>query len=225
VDSPEKNLVTVEDPVEYELAGINQVSINEEIGLTFAGCLRSILRQDPDVIMVGEIRDFETIDTAIKSALTGHLVLSTLHTNTAAGSVVRMVNMGVEPFLIAASVELIAAQRLLRKLCPECRDGFKPSKDLVEKYGMLDENGKPVEKIYRPKGCKWCSNTGYQGRVGIIECLRMTPVIKDLLFKKAEDFHIEKAARDEGMVTLRENGIENVMEGVTSLEEVLRVTI
>jgi type IV pilus assembly protein PilB len=225
VDSPEKNLVTVEDPVEYELTGINQVSINEEIGLTFAGCLRSILRQDPDVIMVGEIRDFETVDTAIKSALTGHLVLSTLHTNTAAGSVVRMVNMGVEPFLIAASVELIGAQRLLRKLCPECKEEFKPSKELIEKYGLRDENGKPAERIYRPKGCKWCSNTGYQGRVGIIECLKITPAIKDLLFKKAEDFQIEKAARDEGMVTLRENGVENVVEGVTSLEEVLRATI
>jgi type IV pilus assembly protein PilB len=225
VDSPESNLVTVEDPVEYELHGINQVSVNEDIGLTFAGCLRSILRQDPDVIMVGEIRDFETVDTAIKSALTGHLVLSTVHTNTAAGSIVRLVNMGVEPFLIASSVILIAAQRLLRRLCPECKEAYKPSKEIIEEYGLVDEKGKAVQAIYRPKGCKWCSNTGYQGRVGIIECLKITPAIKKLLFKKSEDFEIQKVAEEEGMVTLRRNGVENVIEGVTSLEEVLRITV
>ncbi|MFC1548939.1 GspE/PulE family protein [Candidatus Omnitrophota bacterium] len=225
VDSPESNLVTVEDPVEYELLGINQVTINEEIGLTFPGCLRSILRQDPDVIMVGEIRDFETVDTAIKAALTGHLVLSTLHTNTAAGSIVRLVNMGVEPFLIASSVIMIAAQRLLRRLCTECKEAFTPSPELIEKYELYDEKGKPVKAIFKPKGCKRCGNTGYTGRVGIIECLEVTTAIKELLFKKAEDYEIEKVAKEEGMISLRTNGIENVVEGVTSLEEVLRVTV
>jgi type IV pilus assembly protein PilB len=224
VDSPGKNLVTVEDPVEYQLKGINQVSINEAIGLTFAGCLRSILRQDPDVIMVGEIRDYETVDIAIKAALTGHLVLSTLHTNTASGSVVRLVNMGVEPFLIAASTELIAAQRLIRKLCEDCKEGYIPQKEVAEKYGLFDKSGKPA-RLYKPKGCKRCVNTGYSGRLGIIECIMMTNTIKELLFRHASDAEIKKAARREGMTTLRENGIINVLEGTTSLEEVLRTTV
>lgn len=224
VDDPSKNIVTVEDPVEYQLKGINQVSVNEEIGLTFAGCLRSILRQDPDVIMVGEIRDFGTLDIAIKSALTGHLVLSTLHTNTACGSIVRMVNMGVEPFLIAASIELIAAQRLLRRLCPDCKKAYTPSQETAEKYGLFDKSGK-IARIYKPGGCKKCLDSGYHGRVGIIECIEMTPRIKDLIFKQAQEAELEKAARVEGMVTLRENGMENVLEGATSLEEVLRATV
>jgi len=224
IDDPTKNIITVEDPVEYEMKGLNQVAVNEEIGLTFAGTLRSILRQDPDVIMVGEIRDFDTLDVAIKSALTGHLVLSTLHTNTAAGSVIRMTNMGVDPFLIAASVELVAAQRLLRKLCPECRESYMPSKDIAEKFKLFDKD-KKIRKIYRPKGCKRCANSGYQGRIGIIECMKMSPGVKGLIFDRAQEFEIEKIARKEGMITLRENGIENVLEGKTSLEEVLRVTI
>lgn len=224
VDDPGKNLVTVEDPVEYELKGINQVTINDEIGLTFAGCLRSILRQDPDVIMVGEIRDYETIDTAIKSALTGHLVLSTLHTNTSSGAIVRMINMGVEPFLITSSIELIAAQRLLRKLCLDCREVYKPSKELAKQYKLFDKNGK-IPDIYRPVGCKRCMDSGYKGRVGIIECMELTVPVKDLIFKQAQEFEIERIARKEGMTTLRENGIENVIEGTTSLEEVLRTTV
>ncbi|MDD5634466.1 MAG: ATPase, T2SS/T4P/T4SS family [Candidatus Omnitrophica bacterium] len=223
VDEPGINIVTVEDPVEYELLGINQVAINHEVGLTFSSCLRSILRQDPDVIMVGEIRDYETLDIAIKSALTGHLVLSTLHTNSASGSIVRMINMGVEPFLISASVELIAAQRLLRKLCNECKEPYVPSKEVAEKYKIFDKNG-DIPKIYRPKGCPRCMNSGYKGRVGIIECMQLTSAIKDLIFKRAQEFEIERAARKEGMTTLRENGIENVIEGITSLEDVLRIT-
>ena len=226
VDSPEKNLVTVEDPVEYELKGINQVSINEDIGLTFSGCLRSILRQDPDVVMVGEIRDFETVDIAIKAALTGHLVLSTLHTNTASGSIVRLMNMGVEPFLIAASAELIAAQRLIRKLCDDCKETYMPQEEVARKYNLFDKSGK-ISKICKPKveGCARCDNTGYRGRIGIIECIRMTTTVKDLLFKNAQDAEIKKVARQEGMTTLRENGIENVLDGLTSLEEILRTTI
>ncbi|MGB2600155.1 MAG: ATPase, T2SS/T4P/T4SS family [Candidatus Omnitrophota bacterium] len=224
VDSPGKNLVTVEDPVEYELKGINQVTINDDIGLTFAGCLRSILRQDPDVVMVGEIRDFDTVDIAIKAALTGHLVLSTLHTNTASGSVIRLVNMGVEPFLMAASMELIAAQRLIRKLCDDCKEAYTPQEEVAKKYNLFDKSGK-IPKIYRPKGCERCMNTGYRFRIGIIECIRMTTAVKDLLFRNAQEGEVKKVARQEGMTTLRENGIENVLKGVTSLEEVLRTTI
>jgi len=224
VDDPGKNLITVEDPVEYELKGINQVQVNEELGLTFAACLRSILRQDPDIIMVGEIRDYETLDVAIKSALTGHLVLSTLHTNTASESVIRMVNMGIEPFLISSSVELIVAQRLLRCLCPDCKEAYTPEKKTAEEYGLYASDG-GIARIFRARGCKRCGNTGYIGRIGIIECLKMTPEVKDLIFKNAQAFEIEMAARKEGMKTLRENGIENVIEGNASLEDVLRITV
>lgn len=224
VDAPGKNMVTVEDPVEYEFWGVNQVSINEEIGLTFAACLRSILRQDPDVIMVGEIRDHETLDIAIKSALTGHLVLSTLHTNTAAGAIVRMVNMGIEHFLITSSVEMIAAQRLIRKLCPDCRKPYVPALEIAQKYGLLDEKGNPVQ-IYSPVGCKRCLNSGYRGRIAIMECLVLTPKVKDIIFSEGQEYEIEAVAREEGMTTLRENGIENVLDGLTSIEEVLRVTV
>ncbi len=223
VDRPGKNLVTVEDPVEFELEGINQVSMRSEIGLTFAACLRSILRQDPDVVMIGEIRDYETVDIAIKAALTGHLVLSTLHTNTSSGSVVRLVNMGVEPFLIASSVVLIVAQRLVRKLCPECKEKYIPSKEVAEKYNLFDNNGK-IQAVYKPGGCKRCMNSGYHGRLAIVECMRITSAIKDLLFKRAGEGEIEKKAIEEGMMTLRTNGIENVLEGITSLEEVIRLT-
>jgi len=224
IDSPELNLVTVEDPVEYELKGVNQVSVKEDMGLTFAACLRSILRQDPDIILVGEIRDLETVDTAIKSALTGHLVLSTLHTNTASGSIVRLVNMGVEPFLISSSVELVAAQALLRRLCPDCKEAYTPAKEIADRYKLFDESG-GIAKIYKPKGCKNCGDTGYQGREGIIECLELTPTIKELIFRRAEELEIERTAKKEGMSTLRQNGIAKVLKGITSLEEVLRVTM
>ncbi|MBU1083729.1 MAG: GspE/PulE family protein, partial [Candidatus Omnitrophica bacterium] len=223
VDDPKKNIITVEDPVEYEMKGLNQVAVNEEVGLTFASTLRSILRQDPDIIMVGEIRDYDTLDVAIKSALTGHLVLSTLHTNTAAGSIIRMTNMGIDPFLIAASVELVAAQRLIRQLCSDCKEAYEPTDDIAGKFRLFGKDGKKV-RICRPKGCKRCSNTGYLGRIGIIECMKLSPEIKKLIFEKAQEAEIESVARKEGMVTLRENGIENVLEGKTSLEEVLRVT-
>ncbi|MBF0252268.1 MAG: Flp pilus assembly complex ATPase component TadA [Candidatus Omnitrophica bacterium] len=223
VDSPGKNLVTVEEPVEYELAGINQVNVLTEIGLTFAGALRSILRQDPDVILIGEIRDFETVDIAIKAALTGHLVFSTIHTNTSSGCIVRLINMGVEPFLIASSVVLIIAQRLTRKLCPDCKEAYTPTSELAKRYNLYDQDGN-IPVIYRPKGCQRCFNSGYRGRSAIIECLKVTPAIKELLFSKAGEIEIEKKGREEGMVTLRQNGIEKVLQGITSLEELLRVT-
>jgi len=224
IDSPQKNIVTVEDPVEYQMKGISQVNIRTEVGLTFSSSLRSILRQDPDVIMIGEIRDFETLDIAVKAALTGHLVLSSLHTTTAAGSVIRMMNMGVEPFLICSSVLAIVAQRLLRKLCPLCIETYSVSKDLAKKVGL----GKFVQsgevKLSRPKGCKQCFNIGYASRVGITEILSLTPRIKDCIMKKGGEYKIKQAGRQEGMVTMREDGLAKAMEGLTSLEEVLRVT-
>jgi len=222
VDSPEDNIVTVEDPVEYQLEGINQVSVRPEIGLTFAGCLRSILRQDPDTIMVGEIRDFETVDIAIKSALTGHLVLSTLHTTTAAGTIIRLVNMGVEPFLITSSVICLINQRLVRKVCDSCKESYELSPDVAASVGI--PSTKKGAAVFRGKGCKRCFGIGYSGRLVIGEALVLTPKVKDLIIQRAQEYEVKAAARKEGMKTLRENGIRKVLEGKTSLEEVLRVT-
>ncbi len=222
IDTPEKNLVTVEDPIEYDLRGINQVAIRPNIGLTFASCLRSILRQDPDIIMVGEIRDYETVDIAIKSALTGHLVLSTLHTTTASGSIVRLINMGVEPFLISSSVVLVAAQRLVRKVCGNCKESYKLSGSLVKKL-KLEDLKQPVV-MYRGAGCEKCRKTGYKGRVGLIECLKLTPAIRELISSKAQEGRVREEARKEGMKTLRENGLAKALAGITSLEEIVRVT-
>ncbi|MDP2910947.1 MAG: ATPase, T2SS/T4P/T4SS family [Candidatus Omnitrophota bacterium] len=224
VHTSEKNLVTVEDPVEYQIEGINQVTARPDVGLTFASALRSILRQDPDVIMIGEIRDFQTVDIAIKSALTGHLVLSTLHTTTAPGSVVRLVNMGCEPFLISASLVSIIAQRLIRKLCPKCREKYTPLEALCVRLGIDAKKAKNVS-FYRAKGCNACLNTGYSGRVGICEVLVMTPAIRSLVLKRARENEVKQVARNEGMMTLREDGISKVLAGQTSLEEILRVTV
>jgi len=225
VDSPGENLVTVEDPVEYELAGINQVTIKPDIGLTFASSLRSILRQDPDVIMVGEIRDFETVDIAIKSALTGHLVLSTLHTNNACGAIVRLINMDVEPFLITSSLILVGAQRLLRKLCTRCRKQVAFDEAMFEKFGVpLKDSDKKSATLFKPVGCKFCRNTGYSGRTGIIETLTLSEKIQHLIMKSATEREIFEAAREEGMGTLREKGVEKVLKGETSIEEIVRVT-
>ncbi len=223
VDTPEYNIVTVEDPVEYQLEGINQVSIRPEIGLTFAGCLRSILRQDPDIIMVGEIRDFETVDIAIKSALTGHLVLSTLHTTTAAGSVVRLVNMGVEPFLITSSVICIINQRLVRRVCDACKESYPITEAMIKNLD-LKPAGKGPLVAYRGKGCKKCFNIGYSGRIVIAEVMTFTNPVKELVLSKAQEFELKAAARRGGMHTLRENGLKKVFEGKTTIEEVLRVT-
>jgi type IV pilus assembly protein PilB len=224
VHNPEKNLITVEDPVEYQLQGVNQVTVRSEVGLTFASSLRSILRQDPDVIMIGEIRDFETVDIAIKSALTGHLVLSTLHTTTACGSVVRLVNMGVEPFLISASLISIVAQRLVRRLCPKCKERYEPGEALISRLGIDIKIVKEIS-FYRPKGCEHCLNTGYSERIGICEILTMSPLMRELILKRARESEIKEAARKEGMKTLREDGLARVLDGVTSLEEILRATI
>ena len=223
IDTPEKNIITVEDPVEYDLPGINQVTVQPHIGLTFASTLRSILRQDPDVIMVGEIRDVETVDIAIKAALTGHMVLSTLHTTTASGSIVRMMDMGVEPFLISSAIIMVAAQRLVRAICPRCRQKYSADESLIMLLGA-ESFLKPPVTLYKGKGCKWCDGTGYKGRVGIIETLRMTPSIKELIAGNSQEALINEQARAEGMKTLRESGLIKAMAGITTLEEVVRVT-
>lgn len=221
VDSPQKNIVTVEDPVEFQLEGINQVSVKPDIGLTFASALRSILRQDPNIIMIGEIRDFDTVDIAIKSALTGHLVLSTLHTTTSSGAIVRLINMGVESYLITASLVCVVAQRLVRRLCPKCKERYELSESSVEKLAV--PYAAPAI-FFRPKGCKYCSNTGYFGRLGIVEVLLLSPSIKELILSQAQEHQIKQAACKEGMKTLRENALSLAQEGLISLEEVLRVT-
>lgn len=222
IDQPTKNLVTVEDPVEYQLEGVNQVAINPEIGLTFAGCLRSILRQDPDVIMVGEIRDGETADIAIKAALTGHLVLSTLHTNDAIGAVARLMNMGVEPFLISASVILVGAQRLLRQVCTTCKEKVPLPKHLA---GLFHLEGEKEILVTRGKGCKACRKTGYFGRLGILETLRLDATVRSLITKGAKEQEIRAYARGAGMQMLRELAVRKMLDGVTTPDEALRVTV
>jgi len=221
IDSPQKNIVTVEDPVEYQLEGINQVTVNPQIGLTFASALRAILRQDPNIIMVGEIRDLETVDIAIKSALTGHLVLSTVHTTTASGAVARLLNMGTEPYLICACLICVVAQRLIRKLCDNCKEKYTLTAQLAKE---LKINLSQEETLYRPKGCKLCFNTGYLGRTGIAEVLTLTPSIKELILNRSQEHIIKKKACSEGMITLRQNALNLARQGITSIDEVLKNT-
>lgn len=220
VDSPEKNVTTAEDPVEFQLEGINQVNVHPEIGLTFAGALRSFLRQDPDIIMVGEIRDIETLDISIKAALTGHLVLSTLHTTEAVGAITRMVNMGIEPFLITSSCLLVCAQRLIRCICPGCKKSYSITEEIRVKFKIPNE----YKELYRGTGCVLCNNTGYKGRVGLIEVLVLTPAIRDLIMQKASEAILKRKACEEGMATMRKNGILKALKGITTLEEVTRLT-
>ncbi len=222
IDSPDKNIVTIEDPIEFDLKGINQVNAKPDIGLTFSAALRSILRQDPDVIMVGEIRDFDTLDIAVKAALTGHLVLSTIHTNTAPGAITRMINMGLEPFLISSSVAMIAAQRLVRKICDKCKDPYEIDSDTRRAVGIIDEN---LTTFYKGTGCKFCFGTGYKGRIGIIEVLALDANIKRLIMNNSTEAQIKEQARSSGMITLREDGISKAKEGLTTLEEIIRVTV
>jgi type IV pilus assembly protein PilB len=223
VDSPEKNIVTVEDPVEYQLEGINQVTARPEIGLSFAAALRSILRQDPNIIMIGEIRDFETVDIAIKSALTGHLVLSTLHTTTAPGAIVRLLNMGVEPYMINSSMVCVMAQRLVRSICSYCKEKQVLKRELIESL-KLDLSKVKTLEFYRGKGCPHCFNMGYSGRIGIAEVLLLSTAVRELILNRAQERSIKDQARKEGMRTLREEGLSLALKGLTSLEEVLRVT-
>ncbi len=224
IDSPGKNMVTVEDPVEYQMKGLNQVNIRFEVGLTFTSTLRSILRQDPDVIMIGEVRDTETLDIAVKAALTGHLVLSSLHTTTAAGSVVRMVNMGIEPFLICSSVNCIVAQRLLRRVCPACKEEVRIAQVLYDKLEVgATIPGKDLT-FFRGKGCSRCLGSGYSGRVGINEVLPLSGAVKKLILGRSGEIAIKVQARREGMITMREDALIKAANGLTSLEEVVRVT-
>jgi len=219
-----ENIMTAEDPVEYNFMGINQVQMHEDIGLTFASSLRSFLRQDPDIIMVGEIRDFETAQIAIQAALTGHLVLSTVHTNDAPGTISRLIDMGIEPFLITSSVILILAQRLIRKICSECREQIKVHPQLLIDLGVSPDEAKNFS-VYKGKGCAICSGTGYKGRVGLYEVMTMKEEVKELVLSRSSTSEIKKEAIRMGMKTLRQSGIHKVKEGLTTIEEVLRATM
>ena len=221
INKPDINIITVEDPVEYQLKGVRQSQINVKAGLTFATVLRSILRQDPDVIMVGEVRDLETAEIAVQAALTGHLVFSTLHTNDAPSSLTRLVDMGVEPFLISSSVIGIIAQRLVRKICPHCKEAYIPSAEALKELAIAVN---PGMKFYRGKGCKNCKNSGYKGRIGIFEMLIPNDKIRDMILAKVSSNQIKKVASESGMKTLREDGLAKVLAGVTTVDEVIRVT-
>jgi type IV pilus assembly protein PilB len=218
INSEDRNIITIEDPIEYTLHGTTQVQVKPEIGLTFAKGLRSFLRQDPDVMMVGEIRDRETVEVAIHAALTGHLIFSTLHTNDAAGALVRMMEMGIEPFLISSTVLLCMAQRLVRLVCPKCKEEYTPPKETLESLGLGEE-----KVFYRGRGCKYCNGIGYKGRIGVFELLPVNEEIQNLVVKKAPSPVIKEAACKAGMVTLQEAAMKKVLEGVTSLEEAFRV--
>ncbi len=224
LNKPETNIMTAEDPVEFNLPGINQVNVRDEIGLTFAAALRSFLRQDPNIILVGEIRDFETAEIAIKAALTGHLVLSTLHTNDAPSTISRLMNMGIEPFLVATSVNLICAQRLVRRVCKNCKEEVKVPKKTLLDIGFREDELKGL-KIYKGKGCDVCNGTGYKGRVGLYEVMEVTETIKDLILSGATAIDLREQAIKEGMITLRRSGLIKIREGITSIEEVLRETV
>jgi type IV pilus assembly protein PilB len=223
LNKPDTNIMTAEDPVEYNFMGINQVQVKEEIGLTFASALRSFLRQDPDIIMVGEIRDFETAEIGVKAALTGHLVLSTLHTNDAPGTVSRLLNMGIEPFLVSSSVILILAQRLARKICTQCREEENVPESALLKIGFSEEESKTV-KCSKGKGCPTCNGSGYKGRIALYEVMLIKDELKELILEGASSAELKKSAIRLGMKTLRMSGLTKVAEGTTSMEEVMRVT-
>jgi len=223
INAPDKKIITIEDPVEYELKGINQVQVNTKAGLNFASGLRSIVRQDPDIILIGEIRDRETADIAIQSALTGHLVFSTLHTNDAAGAVTRLIEIGIEDYLLSSSLIGIMAQRLVRVLCPACKEAYVPEASLIQKLQLpfMPTDSAP---IYRPRGCKTCSNSGYQGRIAIFELLLVSDDIRSLILENSSSTAIRDAAIANGMTLLRIDGWQKVQAGITSIAEVLRVT-
>jgi general secretion pathway protein E len=223
INSPEINIITVEDPVEYQMDGIAQIQVNPKIDLTFAKGLRSIVRQDPDVILVGEIRDLETAEIAIQSALTGHLVFSTLHTNDSASAVTRLVDMGIERFLVTSSVIAILAQRLVRVICNECKEAYTPSNESLQSIGISPErlDGK---KIFRGRGCPACLQTGYKGRNGIFEFMILDDAIKNIILKTSDANAIKRTAVEQGMTTIRQDGAQKVLDGITTIEEVFRVT-
>ncbi len=223
VNSPDKNIITVEDPIEYLIAGIGQIQVRPKIGLTFAAGLRSILRQDPDIILVGEIRDLETAEMAVQASLTGHLVFATLHTNDSAGAVTRLMNMGIEPFLVTSSTIAIQAQRLVRRICPHCKEPFTPDPAGLQDLGIAPDNPR-ARQLFHGAGCDKCAQRGYYGRTGIFELLVMTPRIQEMVLQGADSNAVKREARREGMRTLREDGAERMLRGETTLEEILRVT-
>ena len=224
LNTVDTNIMTAEDPVEFNLPGINQVQMKEQIGLNFAAALRSFLRQDPNIILVGEIRDFETAEIAIKAALTGHLVLSTLHTNDAPSTISRLMNMGIEPFLVATSVNLIQAQRLIRRICKDCKHEHQTPVEALVEVGLKAEEAKAL-KTYKGKGCATCNNTGYKGRIGLYEVMEITDEIRELILIGASSLELRKKAIDDGMITLRESGLHKIRAGLTTLEEVVRETV
>ena len=222
LNQPTRNLITIEDPVEYQVEGITQVQVNAEVGLTFSSGLRALLRQSPDVVMIGEIRDFETADIAMKASLTGQLVLSTLHTNDAPSAVTRLIDMGVEPFLVASSVTLIQAQRLVRKLCQKCRAPYHPDEKLLKELSLT---AKPGITFYRAVGCRLCNGTGYKGRMGVVEVFQVDERVRELIVSRAQSWEIKKHAMEAlKMLTLRQDGLRKVELGLTTLEEVIAVT-
>jgi general secretion pathway protein E len=223
INIPDVNIITIEDPIEYQLQGINQIQVNPKIDLTFAKGLRSIVRQDPDVILVGEIRDHETAEIAVQSALTGHLVFSTLHTNDSASAITRLVDIGVEPFLISSSVLAVVAQRLIRVLCTDCKEAYTPDEAALESLGITRDQLKDTV-IYRAKGCENCFHTGYKGRMGIFEMMVLDSGLKSLILKTFDSNQIKNEALNRNMVTLRQDGINKVLSGISTIEEVLRVT-
>jgi len=220
----EKNIITIEDPVEYQLDGITQVQVNNKAGLTFAGGLRSMMRADPDIIMVGEIRDRETAQIAIEAALTGHLVLSTLHTNDAPSTVNRLMNMGIEPFLVASSLNLVCAQRLVRRICKSCVEPNPTPAAALVQAGFPEADAKKVVPN-KGKGCEKCNNTGFKGRVGLYEVMEVTEELRELILVGASSLELRRKAVEEGMLTLRMSGLRKVQEGVTTIDEVVRETV
>jgi type II secretory ATPase GspE/PulE/Tfp pilus assembly ATPase PilB-like protein len=222
INSIDQRIITIEDPIEYELPGVNQMQVKPDIGLTFAGGLRHILRQDPDVIMVGEVRDLETAEIAIRAALTGHLVFSTLHTNDAAGAITRLIDMGIEPFLVSSSLEAIIAQRLVRTVCPTCKEEYRPDVEMLRNVGFPED--KLATKFYRGRGCDECRFTGYRGRMGIFEILIMNEAMRPLVIERTSSSTLKQAACAKGMRTLREDGWAKVCAGISTVEEVARVT-
>jgi type IV pilus assembly protein PilB len=224
LNTPETNILTAEDPVEFVLPGINQVQMKEQIGLNFATALRSFLRQDPNIILVGEIRDFETAEIAIKAALTGHLVFSTVHTNDAPSTISRLMNMGIEPFLVATSVNLICAQRLVRRLCAECKRQDKVSPQVLMDAGYTPDEARTV-KVWKRQGCPACGNKGYKGRVGLYEVVEITDELRELILVGASTLELKKKALEQGMMSLRRSGLIKAAAGVTTLEEVMRVSV
>jgi type IV pilus assembly protein PilB len=224
LNTTETNIMTAEDPVEFNLPGVNQVQMKEQIGLNFAAALRSFLRQDPNIVLVGEIRDFETAEIAIKAALTGHLVLSTLHTNDAPSTISRLMNMGIEPFLVATSVNLIQAQRLIRRVCKDCKTEHPTPAEALIEIGFKADEARTL-KTYKGRGCQTCNGTGYKGRVGLYEVMEVTDEIRELILIGASSLELRKRAIDDGMITLRESGLHKIRNGITTIEEVVRETV